>query len=346
VAVDLFGGAALSRCRQCGSRCCPAGEEPAPPRRAAAEGVQGLPRLVDGEVVEPLAESPVGGPLPDPGLAEAAENEIRRALADSWRFVSGRRSSEYLDRIARSAARNVEGAPERCRVYLHDDPRILRLALPSGRLLFSIGALRAIEDEAELVFVLGHDLAHVASGDAARRLTALGLAELARGAGGQDARGWFRAAGDLIRLGHGAENEHRADLVGVRAVLGLGYDPESVVRYLERLGRAVDDGDPRVSETTLAHPLPVDRLHRLRKSWGVHVRDVGASRVNRDAFRRAVGHSALASELETSDPLGDEARSTHEKPALPWKDWRLIGTGVAILLLAALILVLGLMLAR
>jgi predicted Zn-dependent protease len=279
-------------------------------------------------------------------LAEASEMEIHRALAKSWRFVSGPRSSEYLDRLARSTARTLDGAAEGCRVLLVDDPAVLRLALPSGLLLLSVGALGVIEDEAELVFVLGHELAHVASGDAARRLVALGLVELTRGEGGHDEAGWLRAANDLLRLGHGPENEHEADLQGVRAVLALGYEPESVIRYLERMDRAVDKDDLRVAETTLAHPLPGDRLLRVRKSWGVHVRDPGASRVNRDAFRRAVGHSALVAELEAADPLGMQEPSGLSGRLVPWKDWRLVGTGVAILLLATLFLVLGLALAR
>jgi len=272
--------------------------------------------------------------------------EIHRALAKSWRFVSGSRSSEYLDRLARSTARTLDSALEGCRMLLVDDPAVLRLALPSGRLLFSLGALGVIEDEAELVFVLGHELAHVASGDAARRLVALGLVELARGEGGHDEASWLRAANDLLRLGHGSENEHGADLQGVRAVLALGYDPESVIRYLDRMGRAVDEDDLRVAETTLAHPLPDERLLNVRKSWGLHVRDPGASSVNRDAFRRAVGYSALVAELETAAPLGAEDASEISGRLVPWKDWRLIGTGVAILLLATLFLVLGLMLAH
>jgi len=288
----------------------------------------------------------MGGPLPESGLAQASESEIRHALAISWRFVAGPRSAEYLDRLARSTARTLEGCPEGCCVLLVDDPAVRRLALPSGRLLFSVGALRAIEDEAELVFVLGHELAHVASGDAARRLVALGLAELSLGEGGGDDAAWVRAADDLVGLGHGPESEHKADLQGVRAVLALGYDPESVIRYLERLGRTVDDDDLRVAEMTLAHPLPADRLRRLRKSWGVHVRDPGASRVNRDVFRRAVGHSALVAELESAAPFAAEESVRPQDRWSGWRDWRLVGVGVAILVLAGLFLVLGLMLAR
>jgi len=319
------------------------GAEPFP---TLPDGVAGLPRLDGDELVEPMAEGPMGGPLPENGLAEASETEIRLALANSWRFIGGPRSAEYLDRLARSTARTLEGSPEGCRVLLVDEPAVRRLALPSGRLLFSVGALRAIEDEAELVFVLGHELAHVASGDAARRLVALGMVELTRGEGGRDDVAWLRAANDLIGLGYGPENEHRADLQGVRAVLASGYDPESVIRYLDRLGQAVEDGDLRVAETTLAHPLPADRLRRVRKSWGVHVRDAGASRVNRDVFRRAVGHTALVEELAGVAPFGVEEPVRAPDWWLGWRDWRLIGVGVAILVLAALFLVLGLMLAH
>jgi hypothetical protein len=110
--------------------------------------------------------------------------------------------------------------------------------------------------------------------------------------------------------------------------------------------RAVAEGDVRVAECTLGHPRPGERLLRVGESWGVHLRDPGASRVNRDAYRRAVGHSALVAELETATPFGEDGASGSSEHWVPWKDWRIIGTGVGILLLATLFLVLGLMLAR
>lgn len=345
VPIDLFGGAPLRRCTRCGSRRL-AEDDPAQAPAALPDDVAGLPRLEGRELVEPMAEGPLSGSLPEPGLAEASESEVRRALADSWHFVSGPRSTEYLDRLVRSTARTIEGAPEDCHVSLFDEPAVRCLGLPSGQLLMSVAALGTIEDEAELVFVLGHELAHIASGDTARRLVALGLAELTQVEGGRDEVAWLRAVHDILGLGFGPENEHRADLQGVRAVLALGYDPESVIHYLERLGRAVDEDEQPVAEITLAHPLPTDRLHRVRKSWGVHLRDAGASRVNRDAYRRAVGHSALVSDLQAGAPFGETETDGASSRPRPWRDWRLVGTGVAILLLASLFLVLGLMLAR
>jgi len=344
VRLALFDGAELRRCIHCGSRRAERPVDSAAPR-VPAPGLGELPRLLGGELIETWGAAG-NAPEVEPALAEATEREVRRSLAAGWRFVGAAGASEYLDRIARKAASKLDGAPENCRILLFDDPSVRRLALPSGDLLFSIGAIRSIEDEAELVFVAGHELAHVASGAASRRLVALSLAELTRQRGRRDDRAWLNAAIDLIGLGYGEQNEHAADRVGLRAVLALGYDPESVVRYLGRLGKRVDSGDPRIGEMHLAHPLPVDRLRRLQKTWGAHVRDTGASRVNRDAFRRAVGRSLTEAALEPIRPFADDDGGAEAGRPFSWRDWRLIGTGVAILLLAAVFLLVGLLFGR
>jgi predicted Zn-dependent protease len=198
--------------------------------------------------------------LPDAAVCDAAENEVRAALATRWRFVTSFQAQPYLDRIARLVAARIEGAPAMTRVVLVETTEHRTLALPSGTLLVGTAILTFLEDEAELAFVLGHEIAHAASGEAAVRLVRLGFQATARERGASDGLCWSDAAVDLARLGYGRKRERDADARAVNAMLELEYDPQSACRYLQRLQAAISRRDDAVAETEVAHPAAVRSL--------------------------------------------------------------------------------------
>jgi predicted Zn-dependent protease len=259
--------------------------------------------------------------LPDAAIAAAAESEIRSALSGRWRLVTSPPLVSYLDRIARQVAQKIERAPQGARVVLVDEPGLKTLALPSGTLLLSLDTIAFLEDEAELAFVIGHELAHAASEDAAVQLVRMGFRAVSRGGAAPDPEAWAGAALDLVRLGYGRRRERDADLRALEAVLSIGYDPRSVVRYLGRLRSQVERGHPSVAELASAHPPPEDRSRRIEKALFGRVRDEGVLRVNREVFRRAAGHEVLAgSMLQASfGEAGPRARpAARRRRRWPW----------------------------
>jgi predicted Zn-dependent protease len=215
----------------------------------------------------------------------------------------------YLDRIARQIAGCIQSAPRSPRVVLVETPEHRTLALPSGTLLVSTGLLAFLEDEAELAFILGHEIAHAASGEAAVRLVRLGFKATARESAASDGLCWNDAAVDLARLGYGRRRECDADTCALRAMLDLQYEPQSAERYLQRLHAAIARGDDAVAETEVAHPTPLDRLRRIERALRLRVGlTTEVPRVNREVFRRALTPSALAAglvrtELDAPQPV-------------------------------------------
>ncbi len=277
-------------------------------------------------------------PLPDPALEAALEREVRAALGIRWSFATGEPLQGYLDRIARQVAERMEDGLAACRVAIVEADDWRALALPSGTLLVSAGLLFALEDEAELAFVLGHEAAHAASGEAAVRLARLGLfSDRPHDRPGGEA--WAEAAEDLLRLGYGRRREREADRRALEAVLDVGYDPASATRFLERSRRRIQEGDPLVAAYAAAHPTPADRIRRIEFALHARPADRAALRVNREVFRRVLRHAAEAGGLRRTS-LHDTADLAAGTPAPPsWKRalW-LLGVTAGLTALAAALL--------
>jgi predicted Zn-dependent protease len=236
-------------------------------------------------------------------VAHATEREVRAALQSEWRFVSAPSLPAYLGRLIRQLKPLLAGDLDRVSVEVFEDPRWWSLALPSGTVLLSVGTLVGVQDEAELVFVLAHELAHAAATDSGERLARVGLHAVLAEENGESTVAWSRAAHDMVRLGYGRQREIAADAQAFRAVAELGYDLQAVGRYLRRLDSMQDAGDSRTTELAVAHPLPSSRLRRLESFVANRPLTRRAPRTNREVFRRAASHAVLDATLQRVDGL-------------------------------------------
>jgi hypothetical protein len=310
----------LRRCSRCGTRYN--SEDPA--RLVFTCDDCGLPFLADELLPHSHYRCPdcalgrAPADLPAPEVARAVEREIRMAVDRSWTFAGEPGLIAYLDRLSARLAYRMEGAPPAPRVALFEDAAIRTLALPSGLLLVSLGALMTVEDEAELAFVLGHELGHAACGDAAVRLVRLGLHAVAADARAHGEEAWSRAAHDLVSLGYGRRRERDADARSLSAMLALDYDAAAALRWLGRLQARIDRGDSRVADAALAHPVPRDRGGRIERALFGRALPQLAARVNREVFRRAAGHGVLTTRLTRLPGLeaaiGDDAEPLGAHP--------------------------------
>ena len=117
------------------------------------------------------------------------------------------------------------------------------VALPGGPIMVPMSLLAEAQDEAELAFQLAHAMAHIALRHATKLATRQELMAIATvplqiqrtaGSRGTDI---LLANQDVAfeagRLAFTRGFELQADTIATRMVASAGYDPESMVRYLE-----------------------------------------------------------------------------------------------------------------
>ena len=134
------------------------------------------------------------------------------------------------------------------RFFVVEDSSINAASLPDGTLLINTALLGAIQNEAQLAFVLSHEIAHVLQVHYWREVhetrgqrVGLAIAGLAAGAFIGDL-GTFLAGMGIASVvnGHQRELENQADRLGLQNVIEHGYDPREAPKFckmiIERYG--------------------------------------------------------------------------------------------------------------
>ncbi|BAM02465.1 M48 family metallopeptidase [Phycisphaera mikurensis] len=206
-----------------------------------------------GEEAEPQFLSENGGVIPDAGIRDYVASIGNRLAAKSelpdlpWEF------------------------------HVLDSVQINAFALPGGKIFMSRGLLERMTNEAQLAGVLGHEIGHVTADHVGQRMaqaTAVTAAGAVLGAAGAATdKDWLKVLGVgtgvgggvyLLRFSRG--NETESDLLGVRYMDRLGYNPWGQVQVMEILKEASGGGSGNLLESFFAtHPLPQDRIDDLEE---------------------------------------------------------------------------------
>lgn len=173
-------------------------------------------------------------------------------------------------------------------------------AIPGGYVYVTRQLVALMNDEAELAFVMGHEVGHVAARHAQKREQRSGLASILAGIAGavtgSNIVGQVAGAGaQLYTLGYSRDQEREADSLGVRYLTRAGYDPLASGRILAALGAqtsleaklAGQNGKGPVGWLS-THPANGERVSRINKEAATLVPRAGQRTVNRDTFLNAI----------------------------------------------------------
>ena len=145
------------------------------------------------------------------------------------------------------------------------DPSINAFALPGGPMFINTGLLRAVDNEAQLAGVMGHEMSHVILRHGTSQASKSKLIELPAVLGSQVAGGSLVGQLAQMGIGLGANSvllkfprsaESQADLMGSHLMAEAGYNPIEMARFFEKLNA---EGGSKTPQFFSDHPNPDNR---------------------------------------------------------------------------------------
>jgi predicted Zn-dependent protease len=202
----------------------------------------------------------------------------------------------YVNKIGQKVAKIADRRAISYQFKVVDEYRENAMALPGGYIYITRGMLAALNSEAELAGVLGHEVAHVTQRHGARQMTkALGaqFLTLAAAAGSAIAGGgavapaisMTQAVTANIIQGHGKEFEFEADEKGLFYAWKAGYDPREAAKFMRRLRQLERLRGIGYHGFGATHPETTMRLLKLDEIASVLVRPGQKLRVDSDRFK-------------------------------------------------------------
>jgi len=153
-----------------------------------------------------------------------------------------------------------------------DSPVVNAFAVPGGYIYLTRGILAQLNNEAELVGVMGHEMGHVTARHSASQQSKHQLGQLLL-LGGMIASEDFRKFADyaaqgmqLLFLKFSRDNERQADELGVQYSSEIGYDAHKMADFFNVLNQMQMSSESGGVPTFLStHPNPGDRYRDVNK---------------------------------------------------------------------------------
>jgi beta-barrel assembly-enhancing protease len=145
------------------------------------------------------------------------------------------------------------------------DSSINAFALPGGPMFINTGLLRAVDNEAQLAGVMGHEMSHVILRHGTNQASKSQLIELPAILGAQMTGSSMMGKLAQLGIGLGANSvllkfsrtaESQADLMGSHLMAEAGYDPVQMARFFEKLNA---EGGQQAPQFLSDHPNPENR---------------------------------------------------------------------------------------
>ena len=197
-------------------------------------------------------------------LGQEAAQQVRQQC----QVVENRFLQDYLKRVGERLAAAPEAAQSgfQFTFTLVNDPSINAFALPGGPMFVHTGLLRAVDNEAQLAGVMGHEMSHVIlrhGTNQASKANLLQIPAMLAGAmvGNGSLLGQLAEAGigfgfNSVLLKFSRNDESQADRLGSHLMSESGYNPIEMARFFEKLN---GEAGSRAPEFLSDHPNPGNR---------------------------------------------------------------------------------------
>jgi predicted Zn-dependent protease len=231
------------------------------------------------------------------------------------------RQAAYVRRVGQRIAMQsgLAARPDDYTVTLLNSNVNNAFAIPGGYVYVTRQLVALMNDEAELAFVLGHEVGHVAARHADKRakrstFASVGAALLGAVTGSSIIGDLAGTGAQLYSLNYSRDQEREADSLGVRYLVRAGYDPDASGDILAELGaqttleaRLSGQGGREPAAWLSTHPANSERVARIRKEAAALATKTGQV-TNRDAFLDAIDGMAYDDDAEQGIITGGRFR--------------------------------------
>jgi predicted Zn-dependent protease len=236
------------------------------------------------------------------------------------KFIDDPIVTEYINRIGQNIALHSDAKiPFTIKVLDSDD--VNAFALPGGFFYVNKGLILAADNEAEIVGVMAHEIAHVAARHGVEQASKATIANYAMiplifMTGGLGAIAYNAAQIGVplafLKFSRGVEGE--ADKLGAQYTWSAGYDPNSLVSFFEKLEKKDKSKPGTLSKLFGTHPPTPDRIAKVRELLG-RFPDRDEYTMNTSEFNRVKARLLQLTNAKTIDANGNR-ESGPKRPTL------------------------------
>lgn len=208
----------------------------------------------------------------DVQLGKESADQVRKQMT----VINDPFLTSYVNRVGKRLA-NAQEARDSEYPFTFEvvaDPSINAFALPGGPMFINTGLLKAVDNEAQLAGVMGHEMSHVILRHGTNQASKAQLIQLPAILGSQVAGGSMVGKLAQVGIGLGANSvllkfsrgaESQADLMGSHLMAESGYDPVQMAKFFEKLSA---EGGARGPQFFSDHPNPDNREQAIQKEVG------------------------------------------------------------------------------
>ena len=201
----------------------------------------------------------------DVQLGQEAAGQVRKQMT----IVNDPVLTNYVNavgkRLMESPEAKASGFPFSFEVVA--DPTINAFALPGGPMFINTGLLKAIDNEAQLAGVMGHEMSHVILRHGTNQASKENLIQIPLALAGkltesnslmaQLAQMGIGLGANSVLLKFSRTDESQADLMGSHIMAEEGYDPIQMAKFFEKLNAQA--GSVSTIQFLSDHPNPGNR---------------------------------------------------------------------------------------
>ena len=258
-----------------------------------------VPAALAGVLAVSCATNPVTGKSELALVSESQEIQMGQQSAEQVRQTIGlyddAQLQAYVNSIGMKMAKNSERPDLPWSFQVVNDPGVNAFALPGGPIFVTRGLITAINNEAELATVVGHEIGHVTHRHAVEQISQQQVAQLGLGLGSilsptVAKLGNVASAGlSLLFLKYSRDDESEADRLGFKYAQQNGWDVRQMTGMFEILQRMSQaQGGSGLPEWLSTHPDPGNRIQATQARLDTLHKSLANATVNRDGYLQRI----------------------------------------------------------